>query len=509
VKGSDRERMVFGFWAMLLAVAGAALAAALGGSPSSGEAAQSRTFTPVADAHVRSTTPNENFGTSTSLRADGEPRTVSYLRFDLSGSGPVTSAKLRLLSEHEALGTGVAVSKVADNSWSESGITYANAPPLGGAVTSNGPFLQGQWITLDVSSAVNGNTPVTLALTTTSSSSRWLASRESQARPELVVTLASTPTTTTTTTPTTTPSTTTTTPTTTTPTTTTPTTTTPPPNQGGQPGFPIRAAFYYPWFAEAWNQRGIYPYTKFSPSLGFYRTTDPATVDKHIRSLEYGGVEAVISSWWGQGTKEDARFPLLLSETKRLGSALRWAPYYEEESLGDPTSAKLANDLAYIKSRYASDPAYLRVGGRPVIFAFSTGSDGCGMVDRWKAANAGNDFYIVLKVFSGYRTCANQPASWHQYAPAKAADRQAGYSYAISPGFNKADELTARLVRDLARFRQNVRDMVASGEPWQLVTTFNEWGEGTAVESASRWASASGQGTYLDALHSNGGTSGP
>ena len=46
--------------------------------------------------------------------------------------------------------------------------------------------------------------------------------------------------------------------------------------------------------------------------------------------------------------------------------------------------------------------------------------------------------------------------------------------------------------------------MVASGARWQLVTSFNEWGEGTAVESAAEWASASGWGSYLDALHDNG-----
>ena len=33
-----------------------------------------------------------------------------------------------------------------------------------------------------------------------------------------------------------------------------------------------------------------------------------------------------------------------------------------------------------------------------------------------------------------------------------------------------------RLARDLARWQQEVRDMVAAREPWQLVTTFNEWG---------------------------------
>jgi hypothetical protein len=51
--------------------------------------------------------------------------------------------------------------------------------------------------------------------------------------------------------------------------------------------------------------------------------------------------------------------------------------------------------------------------------------------------------------------------------------------------------------------------MAASGAKWQLVTTFNEWGEGTSVEPAKEWASASGYGQYLDALHNNGGGSAP
>jgi hypothetical protein len=46
--------------------------------------------------------------------------------------------------------------------------------------------------------------------------------------------------------------------------------------------------------------------------------------------------------------------------------------------------------------------------------------------------------------------------------------------------------------------------MIASGAPWQLIATFNEWGEGTAVESAQEWATSSGYGAYLDALHNNG-----
>jgi hypothetical protein len=54
------------------------------------------------------------------------------------------------------------------------------------------------------------------------------------------------------------------------------------------------------------------------------------------------------------------------------------------------------------------------------------------------------------------------------------------------------------------RFASSVRAMMASGAPWQLVTTFNEWGEGTSVEPAEEWSSASGYGAYLDVLHADG-----
>jgi hypothetical protein len=76
-------------------------------------------------------------------------------------------------------------------------------------------------------------------------------------------------------------------------------------------------------------------------------------------------------------------------------------------------------------------------------------------------------------------------------------------SVTISPGFAHAGPSADRpqLARDVRRWQESVRDMVASRAPWQLVTTFNEWGEGTAIESATAWRSSSGQGVYLDALH--------
>jgi Glycosyl hydrolase family 99 len=269
-----------------------------------------------------------------------------------------------------------------------------------------------------------------------------------------------------------------------------------------QPALPLRAAFYYPWFPQAWKQSGMDPYTHYQPNLGYYDGASSSVLAKQLSAMRYAGIEVGIASWWGQGTLTDSRIPLLLRAA--AGSHFRWTLYYEQEAYGDPSATQIAADLAYIGRHYASDPSYLRIGGRPVIFVYASGSDGCAMAQRWKQANASAGFYLVLKVFAGYRGCAAQPNGWHQYAPTSASDSQRGYSFSVSPGFWLATEAAPRLARDPTTFATAVRGMVASGAPFQLVTTFNEWGEGTAVESATQWTTASGYGTYLDILHANG-----
>ncbi len=266
-----------------------------------------------------------------------------------------------------------------------------------------------------------------------------------------------------------------------------------------QPAFPLRAAFYYPWFPEAWKQHGIYPYTNYTPSLGFYDQSDQAVIRQQIAAMHYGGIDTGIASWWGQGSTADKRLPTLLAST--AGDPFRWSIYYEQESLTDPSVSQITADLTYLRDRYGSDPSYLRINGRFVVFVYADSADSCSMVDRWTQANTVHA-YLVLKVFGGYKNCAHQPDGWHQYGPATAADGQGKSSYTISPGFSKAGE-PPRMARDLARWQENVRAMVASGAQFQLITTFNEWGEGTSVESAQEWASQSGYGAYLDVLHDN------
>ncbi len=268
-----------------------------------------------------------------------------------------------------------------------------------------------------------------------------------------------------------------------------------------QPSLPVRAAFYYPWFPEAWKQQGMNPFAHYRPSLGYYDGGSSAVIAAHISAMQYGRIGVGIASWWGIGSRTDSRIPALLRAA--ASTTFRWSLYYEGEGRGDPTVAELHADLVYIRDHYGSARGFFRVNGRFVVFVYADGADRCGMVERWAAANANVGAYIVLKVFPGFRSCSRQPDAWHQYSPAIAETFQAGYSYVISPGFWKANESSPRLARAVATWTQNVRAMVASGAPFQLITTFNEWGEGTAVESATQWASPSGYGQYLDVLHEN------
>ena len=277
--------------------------------------------------------------------------------------------------------------------------------------------------------------------------------------------------------------------------------TAPPAAGSWQPSFPVRAAFYYPWFPEAWDQGGIDPFTRYHPSLGRYDGGDQSVIQNHIAAMQYGNISVGIASWWGQGSRTDGRISSLLGATG--DRQFRWTVYYEPEGQGDPSVEQIRADLGYLRDRYASSPAFYRAAGKFVVFVYADGNDGCATAARWAQANATIGAYVVLKVFSGYRTCASQPDGWHQYAPAVAVDAQDRYSFSISPGFHLANE-SVRLARDLVRWNENVRQMAASGADFQLVTTFNEWGEGTSVESATEWASASGYGAYLDALHANG-----
>ena len=274
-----------------------------------------------------------------------------------------------------------------------------------------------------------------------------------------------------------------------------------PPADLSQPSFPIRAAFYYAWYPEAWSRRSVFPYSTFRPSLDYYDVDDARIVRAHVDALRYGHLHAGIYSWWGPVgyPMTDVRFWRYLAAART--TSFRWAIYYEREGYETPSVEKIRADLEFVRDAYASKPAYLRIDGRFVVFVYGGADDTCASTSRrWAEANTVGA-YVVLKAFDGYLSCTPQPEGWHEYSATLGQYGLAQGSFVVSPGFDEPSEGGPRLARDLARWREDVAAMLGSNAAWQLVLSFNEWPEGTSVESAREWETPSGYGAYLDTLH--------
>ncbi|WP_281889891.1 polysaccharide lyase family 8 super-sandwich domain-containing protein [Paenibacillus sp. YYML68] len=124
---------------------------------------ESTTYYPSADAYVQSgTNKDTNFGANTSLvakRGSGNLDRQSYLKFDLSSlSRPVTSAKLGIYigvtDGSGALFGDTGIYSVGNDSWTETGITYSNKPPVNSLLARFTPDRTMKYVEVDVTSFV-------------------------------------------------------------------------------------------------------------------------------------------------------------------------------------------------------------------------------------------------------------------------------------------------------------------------------------------------------------------
>lgn len=154
------------------------------------------TFTPVADTHVKSTSPNSNYGSETTVRVrngtvDGTAIHRPYFQFNVNGiSGPVASVTLRLFVVTKTNDGGSVFA--AGSTWTESGLTWNTQPTLAGtAYGAIGPTLAGTWVEIPLGAgAVSANGTYSFAVLNASTTSGYYSSREGENPAQLVVTLS-------------------------------------------------------------------------------------------------------------------------------------------------------------------------------------------------------------------------------------------------------------------------------------------------------------------------------
>jgi Glycosyl hydrolase family 99 len=156
-----------------------------------------------------------------------------------------------------------------------------------------------------------------------------------------------------------------------------------PPVAGSASVAPEVLPFYYGWYGNPqvsgewrhWknvdpvNQR-IENATDF-PKYGAYDSHDPTVVDQQAEAAHDAGITGFIASWWGRDGFEDRGMPLLLAAAGK--HKLLVSAYYEKIAAEDTASRIKAavGDIDQLLSRYSGDKAWLRAGGKPVLFVYN------------------------------------------------------------------------------------------------------------------------------------------
>jgi Glycosyl hydrolase family 99 len=285
-------------------------------------------------------------------------------------------------------------------------------------------------------------------------------------------------------------------------------------------------AHYYPWYTtDTWSD----PQMADRP-LRIYSTEAPPDVNAEAAMARAAGIDAWVVSWQGLEAGagfNDRRMRIALDAAR--GAGMR-ACVYTETYVANPTndasrgidSRVLFDWLADIVDLYGSHPAYLRVGGRPVIFTYAASllpqADWAEVMARLRTS--GRDPLIIgdfsrstlLDAFDGEYQYSNVFSSGDALADVVRAeslrvrtfdllrpgDRRRVWVASVTPGFDDSHLVDRKTPRIVDRSSGTVYDdqwskAIDTGADWIVVTSWNEWWENTEIEPGQRYGRV-----YLD-----------
>jgi glycoprotein endo-alpha-1,2-mannosidase len=291
---------------------------------------------------------------------------------------------------------------------------------------------------------------------------------------------------------------------------------------GAEPAPREVLAFYYPWYGEVNNGRArhwnkvdadnheISDSTHY-PLKGAYSSRDPEVIDWHMDLAKTNGVTGFIASWWGQGSPEDRVIPILLerAQVKHFKVTVYWEKVPGKK--GEDQIDRGADDLVYLLTHYGTNSAFLKVGGKPVIFVYGRAMNEVPVKDwaaiRDEARAKAGDFLLVadgyaekygaaFDGFHAYNICGDVKgkspeelrtwaAGYYGNAVKFARQRSAISAVTVIPGYDdtkirkpglKADRLNGQVYRTLWD------EAIRSKPDWVLITSWNEWHEGSEIE---------------------------
>ncbi len=287
-------------------------------------------------------------------------------------------------------------------------------------------------------------------------------------------------------------------------------------------------AFYYGWYGNPaisgrwvhWKNvdksaKKIGGITHF-PALGPYDSHDPKVILQHCHWAKDAGLTGFIATWWKPGDFHDQGLPLLLDAAEKNGLSI--TVYFEVAQ--NPESA--VKDLLYILNHYGKHPAWLKVDGKAVVFVYGRAVNEIKLagwrqvIDEVNKQYRGGAVFIgdqitkqAAKVFDGIHTynptshiagkTPDQIRAWaHAAYPdwVKIAGKNRIACLTIIPGYDdsKLGRPSPRPITDRhggETCKILFEEAVAANPDWILITSWNEWHEGSEIEPSVEYGDGS------------------
>ncbi|MET9905292.1 endo-1,3-alpha-glucanase family glycosylhydrolase [Streptomyces sp. NPDC006476] len=193
-------------------------------------------------------------------------------------------------------------------------------------------------------------------------------------------------------------------------------------------------AYYYQWFEPSSWQRAKTDY----PRLGHYSSDDASVIRTHVDWARSAGIDGFVVSWKSSAVN-NRRLRLLLDVARtrdfKVAVIYQGLDFHRRPLATD----RVAADFRLLSARYARDPAFFRLGGRPLTVFSGTW--------EYSTADIGRITGPVRRRMLVLGTEKN-PAGIRRLA--HVTDGDAYYWSSVNPGTNNRHETKLREMADTA-----------------------------------------------------------